>query len=152
MSLKNLRRADYVAFQTITTRWMDNDIYGHVNNVNYYSYFDTAVNRHLIEAGALDIHQGAVIGFVVETCCNYFSPITFPDTVVAGIRVTKIGNSSVRYEVGLFRNDEDQVAAAGHFIHVYVERSSNTPTSLPVALREAVTALKTEIKTQIDQC
>lgn len=141
MSLKELRRANYAAFQTISTRWMDNDIYGHVNNVNYYSYFDTAVNRHLIEAGVLDIHQGTVIGFVVETCCNYFRPITFPDTVTAGICVTRVGNSSVRYEVGLFRNDEETVSAAGHFIHVYVERSSNTPTPLPADLRAVVTAL-----------
>lgn len=141
MSLRQLHRADFVAFQTIPTRWMDNDIYGHVNNVNYYSYFDTAVNRYLIEAGALDIHQGEVIGFVVETSCNYFRPLAFPDTVIAGIRVAKIGRSSVRYEVGLFRNLEDQVSAAGHFIHVYVERASQKPTELPLPLRTAVTAL-----------
>ncbi len=136
--LRQLTRRDFVAFQTISTRWMDNDIYGHVNNVNYYSYFDTAVNRYLIEAGALDIHAGAVIGFVVETSCSYFRPLAFPDTVVAGMRVTKVGRSSVRYEVGLFRNDDALVSAAGHFIHVYVERASNTPTELPAALRAAV--------------
>jgi len=141
MSLRQLHRSDFVAFQTIPTRWMDNDIYGHVNNVNYYSYFDTAVNRYLIEAGALDIHQGEVIGFVVETSCNYFRPLAFPDTVIAGIRVAKIGRSSVRYEVGLFRNLEDQVSAAGHFTHVYVERASQKPTELPLPLRTAVTAL-----------
>jgi acyl-CoA thioester hydrolase len=141
MSLRQLRRSDFVAFQTIPTRWMDNDIYGHVNNVNYYSFFDTAVNRYLIEAGALDIHAGEVIGFVVETSCNYFSPLAFPDTVVAGVRVAKIGRSSVRYEVGLFRNLEDQVSAAGHFIHVYVERSTQKPTELPAPLRSAVAAL-----------
>lgn len=135
--LRQLGRGDFVEFQTITTRWMDNDVYGHVNNVNYYSYFDTAVNRYLIEAGALDIHAGAVVGLVVETSCSYFSPLAFPDRVTAGIRVARIGRSSVRYEVGLFRNDDDAVSAAGHFIHVYVERVSNTPTELPAALRAA---------------
>lgn len=115
----------------ITTRWMDNDIYGHVNNVHYYSYFDTAVNRYLIDQGVLDIHQGEVVGFVVETQCAYFAPMAFPDTVHAGIRVTKLGKSSVRYEVGLFRNDEDQVSAAGHFVHVYVNRTSGKSAAIP---------------------
>ena len=141
MGLRELCRDDFVAFQTITTRWMDNDLYGHINNVQYYSYFDTAVNRHLIDAGALDIHAGDVIGFVVETSCSYFRPMAFPDTVTAGIRVARVGNSSVRYEVGLFRNDENSVSAAGHFVHVYVRRADSTPAPLPTALREAVTAL-----------
>ncbi|MBN9463547.1 MAG: acyl-CoA thioesterase, partial [Burkholderiales bacterium] len=98
-----LARADFRHFLPITTRWMDNDVYGHVNNVVYYSYFDTVVNRYLIEHGALDIHQGSVIGLVVETACHYFAPMAFPDLVHAGLRVTRLGTSSVRYEVGLFR-------------------------------------------------
>lgn len=139
--MKTQQRQDYRHFEAIPTRWMDNDIYGHVNNVNYYSYFDTAVNRYLIEAGVLDIHAGEVIGFVVETSCAYFKPLCFPDLVTAGIRVTKLGNSSVRYEVGLFRNDDMTVAAAGHFVHVYVERASNKPVPLPEPLRQLLAGL-----------
>jgi acyl-CoA thioester hydrolase len=110
---------------------MDNDAYGHVNNVVYYSWFDTAVNAHLIEQGALDIHAGAVIGLVVETHCNYFSPLAFPQTVDAGIRVSRLGSSSVRYEIGLFAQGEPLSAACGHFIHVYVDRHSRRPVALP---------------------
>ena len=139
--LRQLRRADYRHWHTITTRWMDIDVYGHVNNVHYYSYFDTAVNQYLIGAGALDPQHGAVIGLVVETACNYFQPLAFPDSVTAGIRVTRIGHSSVRYEVGLFRGDEDRVCAAGHFVHVLVDRASRRPVGLPAALRQAVDAL-----------
>jgi acyl-CoA thioester hydrolase len=138
---KTETRADYVAFQTIPTRWMDNDIYGHVNNVQYYSYFDTAVNRWLIEQGVLDIHDGSVIGLVVETSCRYFRPITFPENVHAGIRVARLGTSSVRYEVGLFRDDEAKASAAGHFIHVYVDRTTNRTTPLPELLRTALSTL-----------
>lgn len=141
---KTETRAAYAAFQTITTRWMDNDVYGHVNNVQYYSFFDTAVNRWLIEQGVLDIHQGAVIGLVVETSCSYFQPIAFPETVHAGIRVAKLGNSSVRYEVGLFRDDDQTVSAAGHFIHVYVDRATSRPVPLPDPLRAALTKLVRE--------
>ena len=141
---KTETRAAYAAFQTITTRWMDNDVYGHVNNVQYYSFFDTAVNRWLIEQGVLDIHQGEVIGLVVETSCSYFQPIAFPETVHAGIRVTKLGNSSVRYEVGLFRDDDQIVSAAGHFIHVYVDRATSRPVPLPDPLRAALTKLVRE--------
>lgn len=141
---KTETRAAYAAFQTITTRWMDNDVYGHVNNVQYYSFFDTAVNRWLIEQGVLDIHQGEVIGLVVETSCSYFQPIAFPETVHAGIRVAKLGNSSVRYEVGLFRDDDQIVSAAGHFIHVYVDRATSRPVSLPDSLRAALTKLVRE--------
>ncbi len=135
-------RSAYARFQAITTRWMDNDAYGHVNNVVYYSYFDTAVNRHLIEAGALDIHQGATIGLVVETRCNYFSPLAFPQTVEAGLRVAHIGGSSVRYELGLFAQGEPLSAAAGHFVHVYVDRVSQRPVALPPALLAALQALR----------
>ena len=123
-------RERYLHFQDIPTRWMDNDVYGHVNNVVYYSYFDTVVNQFLIEGGVLDIEGGKTIGLVVETHCRYFSSITFPDRVSAGLRVAKIGNSSVRYEVGLFRNDESAAAAQGHFIHVYVDRATRKPMRL----------------------
>lgn len=138
-------RSDYNVFLTIPTRWMDNDVYGHVNNVNYYSYFDTAVNKHLIDQGALDIHNSPVIGLVVETQCNYFASITFPQDVEAGVRVTKIGKSSVRYEIGLFVDGAEQVAAQGHFVHVYVERTTQKPTALPEKLQAVVTALFKDI-------
>lgn len=141
MSLRDQRRSDYRHFQTIPTRWMDNDIYGHVNNVNYYSYFDTVVNQYLIERGILDIHRGEVVGFVVETSCSYFRPLAFPDTVAAGIRVARVGNSSIRYEVGLFRNDDEEIAAAGHFVHVYVDRASGRSVPVPAATREALVAI-----------
>jgi acyl-CoA thioester hydrolase len=124
-------RSAFRVFRAIGTRWMDNDAYGHVNNVVYYSWFDTAVNAHLIEHGALDIHAGAVIGLVVETQCNYFSPLAFPQTVDAGIRVARLGSSSVRYEIGLFAQGEAMTAASGHFIHVYVDRHSRRPVALP---------------------
>ena len=125
----------------ITTRWMDNDAYRHVNNVVYYSFFDTAVNQMLIEAGVLDIASSPAIGLVVETGCRYFAPVAFPDTIDAGVRVTKLGRSSVRYEVGLFRNDDTTAAAAGHFVHVYVDRDSNRPTPIPTATREFLQGL-----------
>jgi len=128
-------RRDYKQFMEIPTRWMDNDVYGHVNNVQYYSYFDTAVNSYLIEQGVLDIQNSPVIGLVVETQCKYFSSITFPEVVHAGIRVARIGNSSVRYEVGLFTDDNDTAAAEGHFIHVYVTRESQRPASVPGDMR-----------------
>ena len=128
-------RARYAAFRPITTRWMDNDVYGHVNNVVYYSFFDTAVNGLLMDAGVLDIHHGEVIGLVVETQCNYFAPIAFPQAVVAGVRVAQLGRSSVRYEVGLYAGDAAESAAAGHFIHVYVDRATRRPVPLPAALK-----------------
>jgi len=128
-------RSHYRAFRTIGTRWMDNDVYGHVNNVVYYSWFDTAVNGWLIEQGALDIHGGEVIGLVIETQCNYFAPLAFPQTVHAGLRVAHLGSSSVRYEVGLFAEDGEMAAACGHFVHVYVDRSTRRPVPLPTALK-----------------
>jgi acyl-CoA thioester hydrolase len=131
-------RSAYRHFQLIPTRWMDNDVYGHVNNVQYYSYFDTVVNQYLIEQGVLDIERSQVIGLVVETACQYFSPITFPDVVTAALRVARLGNSSVRYEVGIFRNEEPDTAAKGHFIHVYVDRASRRPSALPAPLRAAL--------------
>jgi acyl-CoA thioester hydrolase len=128
-------RADFMRFEYLTTRWMDNDVYGHVNNAVYYSYFDSAVNALLIRAGLLDIATSPIIGLVVETQCHYFSPITYPDAVHAGVRVAKIGNSSVRYAVGLFRNEEQSACAAGHFIHVYVDRVSRRPVPLQPEMR-----------------
>ncbi|MCL4799670.1 MAG: acyl-CoA thioesterase [Burkholderiales bacterium] len=134
-------RADYRHFRIITTRWMDNDVYAHVNNVVYYSYFDTAVNQYLLESGVLDIVASPVIGLVVETQCNYFSPISFPDVVHAGLRVARIGGSSVRYEIGLFRNEDAAASAQGHFVHVYVDRDTSRPTPLPAHLRAALARL-----------
>jgi len=135
-------RAGYKAFRTISTRWMDNDAYGHVNNVVYYSWFDTAVNAHLIEQGVLDIHQGGTIGLVVETQCNYFAPVAFPQMVEAGLRVAQVGQSSVRYEVGLFLQGEPLTVAKGHFVHVYVDRASRRPTGLPAPLKKVLEALQ----------
>jgi acyl-CoA thioester hydrolase len=135
-------RAGYKAFRTIGTRWLDNDAYGHVNNVVYYSWFDTVVNAHLIEAGVLDIHRGETIGLVIETKCNYFAPVEFPQTVEAGLRVAKLGKSSVRYEVGLFLRGEPLTVAKGHFIHVYVDRATRRPTELPAPLKKVLEALQ----------
>ena len=134
-------REAYRHFTRLTTRWMDNDVYGHVNNVVYYSLFDTAVNGYLVNAGALDIHRSEVIGLVVETHCNYFAPIEFPTQIDAGIRVGRIGGSSVRYEIGLFAEGEPLTAARGYFIHVYVDRSTRRPTALPSALNNALRGL-----------
>jgi acyl-CoA thioester hydrolase len=120
---------------------MDNDIYGHLNNVVAYSLFDTAVNRLLIESGALDIHGGAIIGLVVETQCQYLASMAFPDTIFAGVRVARIGSSSVRYEVGLFRGNEQEASAQGHFIHVYVGRETRKPVPLPDPLRKTLECL-----------
>jgi len=135
-------RDRYAHLSTISTRWMDNDVYGHVNNVQYYSFFDTAVNRYLIAAGALDIHAGAVIGLVVETHCNFFAPLAFPQDVTAGIRVAQVGRSSVRYEIGLFAPDAPLAAATGHFVHVYVDRATRRPVALPDALLAALAPLR----------
>ncbi|MFG1185061.1 acyl-CoA thioesterase [Xanthobacter aminoxidans] len=135
------RRQDYPHFREIATRWMDNDVYQHVNNVVYYSFFDTAVGHYLIETGALDVQASPVIGLVVETRCQYFSSLSFPSTVHAGLRVGRLGTTSVRYEIGIFR-DADQVAAAqGHFIHVYVDRATNRPVPLPDKLRQVLAPL-----------
>jgi len=134
-------RTDYRHFQPITTRWHDNDIYGHVNNVVYYSYFDSAVNAYLIERGGLDIHEGEVVGFVVSSSCDYFASIAFPDALEVGLRVGKLGNSSVQYELAIFKAGESQACAAGRFVHVFVDRASNRPTSIPNGLRRALEAL-----------
>jgi acyl-CoA thioester hydrolase len=131
----------FVHYTDISTRWIDNDAYGHINNVVYYEFFDTAVNGYLVAQGALDITSGAVIGLVVETHCNYFRPIAFPDKVRAGLSVARFGSSSVRYEIGIFRNDEDVASAQGHFVHVYVDRASGRPVLLPEALKRALKPL-----------
>ncbi|OLL30401.1 thioesterase [Burkholderia sp. SRS-W-2-2016] len=135
-------RAAYPHFLPITSRWMDNDVYGHVNNVVYYSYFDTVVNEYLIRAGVLDFEHGTTIGLVVETQCNYFAPLVFPERIDAGLRVVRLGTSSVRYEVGLFREGDAEPAAQGHFVHVYVDRATRRPVNLPAELRAALAPLQ----------
>ena len=134
-------RADYPHLLSIQTRWGDNDIYGHVNNVTYYSYFDTVVNTYLIDQGVLDIHGGQVIGFAVESLCRYFKPVAYPEKLEAGLRVGRLGNSSVRYEVAIFREGEADAAAAGHFVHVFVDRETGRPTPISGPLRAALERL-----------
>ena len=134
-------RKAYQAFMPITTRWADNDVYGHVNNVVYYSWFDTAVNGYLLQQGVLDIHHGSTIGLVVQTQCDYFAPVAFPQAVNAGLRVAHIGSSSVRYEVGLFADDAPLSNAAGHFVHVYVDRATRKSSPLPDNLRVVLQSL-----------
>ena len=132
------RRDDYRAFYPITTRWMDNDIYGHVNNVTYYAYFDSVANRYLIEKGGLDIHSAEIVGFVVNSGCEYFAPVAYPDALEGGLRVDRLGNSSVQYGIAIFREGEDEAVAAGHFIHVFVERASNQSVPIPASIRDAL--------------
>jgi acyl-CoA thioester hydrolase len=134
-------RNSYKVFRTIPTRWLDNDAYGHVNNIVYFTWFDTAVNAFLIENGVLDIHQGETIGLVIESHCNYFASLAFPQAVEAGIRVAKLGTSSVRYEIGLFAQGSDTAAAQGHFIHVYVGKVSRRPVPLPPNLKSLLETL-----------
>ena len=129
------------AFLAIPTRWMDNDTYGHVNNVVYYSYFDTAVNEHLIRAGGLDIERDPVVGYVVETSCRFAKPLAFPEIVDAGLRVVRIGQSSVQYDIGLFRCGDDSAAARGCFVHVWVDRDTQRPARVPGKIRVALAAL-----------
>jgi acyl-CoA thioester hydrolase len=131
-------RTDYPHHTAISTRWSDNDAYRHVNNVVYYGFFDTAVNQMLIEAGALDIDASPAVGLVVETQCRYFAPVSFPDRISVGLRVAHVGRSSLRYELAVFRNDEPQAVAQGHFVHVYVDRVSQRPVALPAAVQAAV--------------
>ena len=134
-------RADYRHFLRIPTRWMDNDVYGHVNNVVYYSYFDTVVNSYLIEKGVLDVAASPVIGLAVESMCRFRHELTYPEIVEAGLRVGRLGNTSVRYEIGLFRERREEPAATGYFVHVYVDRATRRPVSLPPALRAALEPL-----------
>lgn len=141
MAAERSRRADYRHFLPVQTRWADNDIYGHVNNVAYYGYFDTIVNDYLIAAGALDIQEGDVIGLVVETGCRYFAPVAFPNRLEGALRVTHIGNSSVRYELAIFALGMEEAVAEGHFTHVYVNRETRCPTPLPGPFRKALEVL-----------
>jgi acyl-CoA thioester hydrolase len=134
-------RQDFALFVPITTRWADNDVYGHINNVVYYSYFDSAVNSTLIAQGVLDIHAGDTIGLVVETHCHYFAPLAFPQALQAGVRVAHMGTSSVRYEVGIFAADAELTAAHGHFVHVYVDRLTRKPVALGASLRAVLEGL-----------
>ena len=135
-------RADYRWFSSSPTRWMDNDVYGHVNNVTYYSFFDTAVARFLLANGVLDLPSSTVVGLVVDTACRFAAPVAFPDEVTCGLRCGRLGTASIRYEIGVFRNDEDRAAAEGHFVHVYVERArQDRAVPLPDALRDAARRL-----------
>ena len=135
-------RSDYRVLRSLATRWADNDIYGHMNNVVHYGLFDTAVNGWLIDNGLLDPAAGAQIGLVVETGCRYLAELAFPDLVTAGLRVAHLGTSSVRYEIGLFRNAEERAAAEGFFVHVYVDRVSRRPAPLAAPLRAALETLR----------
>ncbi|HEX9790400.1 MAG TPA: thioesterase family protein [Kiloniellales bacterium] len=134
-------RAAFPYFLTIPTRWMDNDIYGHVNNVVYYSYFDTVINEYLVRAGGLDIHGGTVIGICAESHCRFQAALAFPEPVEAGLRVAKLGRSSVRYEIGLFKSGEQSAAAIGHFVHVFVGRADMRPVPIPGSIRDALTRI-----------
>lgn len=133
-------RADFAHFYALNSRWADNDIYGHVNNVTYYAYFDTAVNQFLIGAG-LDIHGGDSIAFVVNSQCQYLQPLCFPDVIDIGLSVLKLGSSSVTYELGVFRQGDDSLCALGQFVHVFVDRAHQRPTPVPPALRAALSKL-----------
>ena len=134
-------RDTFPHYLEIVTRWSDNDVYGHVNNATYYSYFDTLVNRMLIERNLLDPTKSAAIGVVVETSCRFFASLSFPDVIDAGLRVANIGNSSVRYEIALFRRGEKEPAATGHFVHVYVDRATRRPVPVPAEVRAALEPL-----------
>ena len=136
------RRADFPVLRSIATRWMDNDHYGHVNNVAYYSYFDTAVNGFLIEAAGTDIRDLAAIGIVAESSCRFLSAISFPDTVHAGLAVERLGTSSVVYRIALFRENEDSPCAMGRFAHVYVDRDTRRPVPIPALIRAVIERLK----------
>lgn len=134
-------RSQYVEFMPIQTRWMDNDVYGHVNNVVYYSYFDTVVNLYLIDPGGLDFHNAPVVGIMAETSCRFFRSIAYPEAIDAGIRVGRLGSSSVRYEVGLFGAGEQDARAEGHLVHVFVDRATNKPVPIPAGIRAALERL-----------
>jgi acyl-CoA thioester hydrolase len=143
MALENNETRDrFVHFLAIPTRWMDNDLYGHVNNVVYYSYFDTVINQYLIAQGGLDIAQAPVIGIAAESLCRFRRELTFPQVVEAGLRVAHLGNSSVRYEIGLFTQDREQAAATGYFVHVFVRRDTNKPVPIPPTIRQALERLR----------
>ncbi len=136
------KKSAYAYFQTMTTRWMDNDSYRHMNNTTYYSFFDTIVNQYLIENGVLDVEKSPLIGLVAETTCRYFKSIGFPSKINVGLRVGHLGNSSIRYEIGLFKDDEDEASAQGHFVHVYVDRESGRPTAISEKMKSVVAPLR----------
>lgn len=138
---RRLRRADLKVFRAIPTRWMDNDVYGHVNNVVYYAYFDTVVNAWLVEHGLLDPTRSEAIGLVVETGCTYFESASFPEILQAGLAVTRLGGSSVRYAVAMFREGAEEACAQGHFVHVYVDRVGGRPVPIPEPVRAALAEL-----------
>lgn len=137
-NIKRNQRDDYLWFTPLITRWSDNDIYGHVNNVMYYSYFDSTANRYLIEQGGLDIHDGQTIGLVVDSGCSYFAPVAFPDQLEGALRVAHLGNSSVRYELAIFKAGKSLAIAQGHFVHVFVDRHSRQSVAIPDQLRQAL--------------
>jgi acyl-CoA thioester hydrolase len=132
---------EYLFHTPITTRWSDNDVYGHINNVTYYSYFDSAANLYLIEAGGLDIVDGAVIGLVVESHCEYHAPLAYPTPLIAGLRVDRLGNRAVTYGIAIFAEGDDHAAAHGHVVHVFVDRASRKPVAIPLPLRDALARL-----------
>lgn len=133
-----MERDEFDVFYPITTRWMDNDVYGHVNNVTYYSYFDTAINRYLIEVGGLDINDAPVVGYVVSSNCQFRKPVAYPEALDAGLRVIRIGNSSVTYELGLFKNADADPVASGQVVHVFVDRKQNRAAAIPERIRAAL--------------
>ena len=142
MDQQRASRDEYQRFTTLTTRWSDNDAYGHLNNVVYYSLFDTAVNDALIHAGLLDVQHSPVVGLVAETGCRFFEPLAFPDLVEAAVRVARIGRSSVRYEIAIFKQGAERAAAQGHFVHVYVDRETRRPVEIPTEVRQFLGTLR----------
>jgi acyl-CoA thioester hydrolase len=140
-----ITRDEYPHFLELPTRWMDNDIYGHVNNALYYAFFDTAINEYLITAGRLDISSGSVIAFAVESQCQYLRPLAFPGVIEVGLRVGKLGNSSVRYELAVFKQGETFAAATGYFVHVFVDRVTQRPVPMPTPIRTALERLKVDV-------
>ena len=138
---KRPQRNDYKVFYPISTRWSDNDIYGHINNVVYYSYFDSVANRYLIEEGGLDINDGKIVGYVVQSGCDYHAPASYPEAMEGGLRVDRLGNSSVQYGIAIFRQGEDEALAHGHFVHVFVDRAANKSVPIPADLRVALERL-----------
>jgi len=135
------RRDEYAWFRPVTPRWMDNDVYGHVNNAHYYAYFDTVVNRYLIEAGGLDIHGGPVVGFVVSSACDYFRPVAYPEEIEIGLRVDRVGRSSVQYGLSLLAAGDEAVRAAGTLVHVFVDRATSKPVEIPAPIRRALESI-----------
>lgn len=140
MKPKTQLRADYHFFFPIQTRWADNDIYGHVNNVIYYSYFDTAANALLIQKAAFDIHHSPIIGLVVNSSCHFLQELTYPEIIEVGVAIEKIGNSSLSYKLAIFKQGQDQASAQGHFVHVFVNRQSKKSTPIPQQMRDALSA------------